>query len=326
MAEKKEITTALSEWQKAYTGLVTRDFAECGVDFTDASKNCCMNAMVSIWNLIKDSGKKPEQFDTSSIKQALGQASSLQLNAAAYPSECYFQTRNKKSGDNWVTVVEMGIQGAGNDAILRNFGVGVAEVYPVWIVHEGDDFEYPSFNGIEITPPKWSPKTWTGKVVRVVYPVKMVDGRINYLISERESAKVNLFAHVRNNLLNQTFGICADRYKATEAQKAKIAEKKEEIYDALRQCETLDDMLNCKLARPYISAAWLESTESMIERKLRNNAIKPVPKDYNSMAKRSFLELDETYKAAKEEREELANSEELVVEGTAVEEAEEVTE
>ena len=73
MAEKKEITTALSEWQKAYTGLVTRDFAECGVDFTDASKNCCMNAMVSIWNLIKDSGKKPEQFDTSSIKQALGQ-------------------------------------------------------------------------------------------------------------------------------------------------------------------------------------------------------------------------------------------------------------
>ena len=40
------------------------------------------------------------------------------------------------------------------------------------------------------------------------------------------------------------------------------------------------------------------------------------------MAKRSFLELDETYKAAKEEREELANSEELVVDGTVVEEAE----
>lgn len=57
----------------------------------------------------------------------------------------------------------------------------------------------------------------------------------------------------------------------------------------------------------------------MIVRKMRNNAIKKFPKNLNSMASSSLLQLDETYKASQEEIAENENSQEFVVESEAVE-------
>lgn len=320
MAEQ-QFSTALSKWTNTYTGLVKSDFNECGVRYDDAEKTCAMSAMTTIYTLMKDSKKDMNLFDGNSIRQAVGQAASLRLNATAYPSECFFQIRNKQSSDGkWTPVIEMGIMGAGNDAILRNFGVGVAEVLPAWIVHEGDGFEYPSFNGLEITPPKWTPKAWGGKVVRVCYPVKMQDGKVQYLIAEREGVRINLIAHIRNNMLNETFGICEDRYKATAKQKEQIKQAKQQVMDVITRCATVDDILACPEARPFISMAWLDSTESMIERKMRNNAIRNFPKDYNTMAKRSILQTDEVYRANQAEIEANANTEELAIEGEVIEE------
>ena len=71
-------------------------------------------------------------------------------------------------------------------------------------------------------------------------------------------------------------------------------------------------MLNCEVARPYISAAWLDTPESMIVRKMRNNAIKKYPKDFNSIASQSILQMDETYQEVQEEIKENANSVEFV--------------
>ena len=315
--EVQQYTTSLSNWTNTFTGLVQRDFSECGVVYGEYQKECGMNAMVAIYNLIKDSGSDPSKVDPDSIRSAVGQAASLKLNASAYPSECYFQIRKKKVGNNWVQIVEMNLQGSGNDALLRQFGQGVDEVYPAWIVHEGDDFVYPKQKGIDTVPPEWSPKGVSGKVVRVVYPVE-VKGKVQYLISERESAKVNLFAHIRNNLMNETFGIVKSRYDATFEQKKQIQAQKEVIYEALRKCQTVDEMLACPEARPYISAAWLESTESMIERKLRNNAIRKFPKNYDALAKRSYIQTDEVYRASQEEIEANANSEEFTVEESDV--------
>ena len=140
------------------------------------------------------------------------------------------------------------------------------------------------------------------------------DGTFQYLIAERDGVKVNLFAHVRNNLMNETFGICQNRYKASAEQLSKIKSKKEEIFDALRKCSTVDEMLECEVAKPYISAAWLDTPESMIVRKMRNNAIKKYRKDFNSMAKQSFNQLDETYVQTQEEIAENANTEDFPVE------------
>lgn len=118
---------------------------------------------------------------------------------------------------------------------------------------------------------------------------------------------------MRNNLLNETFGICENKRKATDKQKAEIKAKKDEIISALLGCKTLEEMLACEVARPYMSAAWRETSEAMIVRKMRNNAIKKHPKDLNAMATQSLIQMDETYQQTQEEIAENANSEDFIV-------------
>ena len=326
VAQKQEFTTALSNWTNAITGLVTRDFEQCGVEFDEYSKRCAMSAMSSIFQLVQNTDKaEMSDLNTSNLREIVEQCASLKLNANAVPREVYFQLRSKQINGEWKKVVEMGIEGDGNDALLRQFGNDVAKVHPCWIVKEGDEFIRPKRVGMEITPPSWEQKGLSEKVIAVVYPVQLTNGSIEYLIAERESVKTNLIAHIRNNMMNETFGVCKDRYKATPEQKQQIKAKKEEILSAVRECETLDDMLKCQSAQPYISAAWLDTPEQMITRKLRNNAIKKFPKDMNSMANHSLLQLDEGYKASREEITDNENSEpfevdeENVVDSEAVE-------
>lgn len=309
VAKKPQFTTALSQWTNEVVGLIVRDYGEQDVEFDSYSRECAMSAMSAIFQLVKNSDKVKDlnDIDRSNLRDIVRQCASLKLNPNASPRECYFQLRTKKVGSQYVQTVEMGIEGAGNDAILRNFGVDVKQVYPYWVVHEGDDFQYPRHKGVEVAPPEWEEKGISQKVIRVVYPVKLRDGSMQYLISERESVKGNLFAHVRNNLMNETFGIAESRYKATEKQKKEIDERKEAIYNALKECETLDDMIACEAARPYMSPAWLDSTEAMVTRKLCNNAVRRFPKSMNNMARATFTEMDETYKAEQEEIAENAN-------------------
>ncbi|MCI8378668.1 MAG: hypothetical protein HFH72_09140 [Lachnospiraceae bacterium] len=316
MATKNEVAqrniSALSWWSNELTNMVSQDYEDCGLVLDEYSKQCAMAAMTNIFQLVKNSGIDIKAMDTSNLREIVGQAASLKLNANAVPRECYFQLRSFKSGNEWKKKVEMGIEGDGNDAILRNFGENVEMVYPVWIVKEGDEFTYPKHKGIEITPPEWEQTGESEKADKVVYPVKLKDSSMQYLIAERQSVKTNLFAHVRNNLMNETFGLVKGgkktRYDATDKELEAIAQKKEEIFEALRKCETVEDMLNCPEARPFISAAWLDTPENMIVRKMRNNAIKKFKKNYDTMAQRSFLQMDETYQQVQEEIEENANT------------------
>lgn len=320
VAKKQEFTTGLSQWTNTITGLVSRDFEQNGVQYDEYSKQCAMNAMGAIFQLVQNTDKVDmNNLNNSNLREVVAQCASLKLNANTMPREVFFQLRSKQVGGQWVKMVEMGVEGDGNDAMLRQFGNNVDTVYPVWLVKEGDDFTYPRRRGIDIEPAEWTPKGLSDKTVRVVYPVKLKDGTIDYLIAEREPVRTNLIAHIRNNLMNETFGICENRYKATDKQKAEIKAKKEEILSVFRACETVDDMLKCEYAvTPYVSAAWLDTPESMIVRKMRNNAIKKFPKDLNSMASNSLLQLDETYKASQEEIAQNENSQEFAVEDEAV--------
>lgn len=227
VAQKQEFTTGLSQWTNTITGLVSRDFEQNGVKYDEYSKQCAMNAMGAIFQLVQNDDKADMgNLNTSNLREVVAQCASLKLNASAMPREVYFQLRNKQIGGQWCKVVEMGIEGDGNDSLLRQFGNNIDTVYPVWLVKEGDDFTYPRRRGIEIEPAEWTPKGLSDKTVRVVYPVKLKDGTIDYLIAEREPVRTNLIAHIRNNLLNETFGICENRYKATPKQKEQIRARK----------------------------------------------------------------------------------------------------
>lgn len=337
VANRPQMETKLSYFTNQYVGLMERDFSEHGVQFDDYSKQCVMAAMSSVYQLATSNKIDMQSFNGSNLRDVMGQVASLKLNANSVPREIYFSLRKRQNAKGeWEQIVELGIEGDGNDALLRQYGQDVERVYPCWLVKEGDEFTYPIHRGIEVEPPTWTQRGESEKVVRVVYPVKLQSGEVEYLIAERESVKTNLMSHVRNNLMNETFGIVTGkksngkertRYDATPEEKKKIAERKEEIYEALRKCESLEDMISCEMAKPYISAAWLDTSESMIVRKMRNNATKKFPKNLNNMASASLLQLDDTYKATRNEITENANSEDFPEDDSVIDsEAKEVAE
>ncbi len=340
VAEKKAFTTSLSEWSNTMTGLIINDYKAVGMDMDDYAKECAMEAMTSIFNLVKNDPKiDMRSLDTSNLRGIVKRCASLKLNASAYPRECYFQLRSVKVGidpqtnkDIWQKQVEMGIEGSGYDSLLANYGKDVKQVYPHWIVKEGDKYIPPKHKGLSITEPEWEEKGLSSKAVMVVYPVMLIDGTVTYLSADRASVKINLLSHVKQNMINATFGICTDRYKATDKQKAEIKVKKDEILNALRACKTVDEMLECEIARPFISGAWLDTPESMIQRKMCNNATRKYPKNYDPMARQAQVEMDEVYQVAQAEIAENANTVEFiegkadVVDATAAEVTEEQAE
>jgi hypothetical protein len=295
MAEQKAYSNALTNVNNTFMPLIERQLEGNGFQMDGYSKQCVINALSAMHSVLDGKGISWQDptFDRTSVTQILLSIASLKLNAAASPREVYFQTRNIKTAtkdehgkDIWKKQIEMGIEGDGNDSILARFGRDVKKVGQFWMVREGDEFEYPTYNGLEMTPPKWRP-TGKGNVVRVVYPIMKNDGTVEFYIAERDDVARNLVAHINNNLMNETFGICESRFKATAEQKKKIDEKKAEIRKNA-EAKGLDSLDDPELLT-YISPAWSEyqSRESMIIRKMRNNVVKKIPKDFGN----AFLEL-----------------------------------
>ena len=302
---KVSFETQLAKVNNAYLPLITSQLESNNITFSEYAKSCVMNAISAINNTLEAQGIswKDTSLDTSNMTQVLLTVATLQLNATSTANEVYFQIRNvsSKGADGkavWKKKIELGVQSDGWDALLTRFGRDVKKVYPHWLVREDDEFKYPRYSGVEITPPEWQPKG-TGKVVRVVYPIQSTDGSVEYYISERADVKKNLIAHISNNMMNETFGVCADRYKATDDQKVKIAEKKREVLDKAKELD-LDALLDSAEFDKYISPAWKEeqSRESMIIRKMRNNIVKKIPKSFESSLENELFNesVDETYK------------------------------
>lgn len=285
-AQAKAFITKASQAENTIVSSIITQMGNRNIKLDEYSIECAMAAVSAINTLITAQGLTwvSNNLDPSNYQDVIRKVALLKLNANASNREVYFQLRNTKIGDEWKKIIEVGIEGDGNDAILRHFGVNVDTVYPFWKVCEGDDFEYPAFNGLELTPPKWIPKGKSTKVIRIVYPIKMKNGTVDYRIAERADVVRNLYAHIINNMMNETFGICADRYKATAEQKKQIEAKKTEIKNKIKTM-SLDELLDCPDVQQWISPSWgeLHSREAMIERKMRNNAIKKFPKDFGSV-------------------------------------------
>jgi hypothetical protein len=323
MSETTNFKTKLAKVNDTYFPMIARQLENNNISFSQYAKSCTLNAIAAINNVLDANGVAwgDSALDTSNITQTLLTVATLELNPTASPSEVYFQIRNVsvKGADGstvWKKKIEMGIQGDGFDSLLARFGRNVKTVHPFWVVRENDKFSYPSYNGLEMTPPQWQP-TGSGKVVRVVYPIVSKDNCVNYYISERADVKKNLIAHISNNLMNETFGIVTGqkkdkggkmvdrtRYDATDEEKAKIAEKKKELLAQAKALD-LDALLDSPDFDKYISPAWKEeqSRETMIIRKMRNNIVKKIPKDFASSLQAEIYNenTDETYKSFKAE-------------------------
>jgi hypothetical protein len=314
-------TTGLTKINDTFLPMIESQLTGKGIYMDGYSKQCVLNALAAVNTALDAKGTSfgDPQLDQSNITTILMQIASLKLNSAASPREVFFSVRNvntkKKDESNkdiWKKQVEMGIEGDGNDAILSRFGRDVAKVGQFWLVREHDHFEYPTYTGFDVIPPKWTP-TGKGDVIRVVYPILKNDGTIEFYISERDDVAKNLIAHINNNLMNETFGLLPSgktRFDATDTQKKEIAAKKAEVLNRAKDLGlgSLDDTG----LQQYISPAWSEyhSREQMLIRKMRNNIVKKIPKDFGS----AFVEMihnevtDESYSAIRKEITENANS------------------
>lgn len=312
---KTNIGTELSIATNKYMKVIKNQMYEGGAEFDEYSGKCVIAAMGAINNMIHNQGYSINDLNTSNMNEILIKVATLKLNANAVPQECYFQVRNvniAKKGQKatWERQVEFGIMSDGNDAILARYGRDVKKVHQFWKVRSGDRFVYPKYNGLEMTAPQWEP-TGQGNVIRVVYPIVKTDNTVEYYIGERMDVVKNLYAHISNNLMNETFGIVENRYDANEKQKNQIAAKKKEIMDKAKSLGDLDAILDSEELAPYISPAWKDpqSREEMIIRKMRNNVVKKIPKDFGSaIAAEQYNLMDDTYREIHAEIEDNANS------------------
>lgn len=319
VSKAQELRTALSVATNNYMKVIKKQMDEGGATFDEYSGKCVMSAMAAINNMIHGQGLTFNDLNSSNVNEILIQIATLKLNANAVPRECYFQIRNVNVGGKvqqaqWEKQIEMGIEGDGNDAILARFGRDVKKVCQVWLVREKDKFVYPKHNGLEMTAPQWEP-TGQGEVIRVVYPIIKTDNTVEYYIGERRDVIKNLYAHISNNMKNETFGLVKGgkktRYDATVKEMEQIAAKKKEIMVKARTLGDLDKILDCEELSPYISPAWKEyqSREQMIIRKMRNNVTKKIPKDFDSaMTAEQYNMMDDTYREVHAEIEDFANS------------------
>lgn len=314
VAENK-FETKLSYVTDQYMGVIERQMKEGGAEFDQYSAKCVVSALGAINTMLHNSGSDISQINTSNMNDLLIKIASMKLNANASPRECYFQIRNvnvagKGQKAQWEKQIEMGIEGDGNDALLARFGRGVKQVCQHWEVREQDMFKFPTYNGLEMTAPQWQP-TGQGKVIRVVYPIIKTNHSVEYYFAERKDVVRNLIAHISNNIMNETFGIAENRYKATDKQLAEIDAKKKEIMDKVKSLGELDAILDCEDLAKWISPAWREpqSREQMVVRKMRNNITKKIPKDFDSnIAANSFNMMDDTYREVHAEIEQNENS------------------
>lgn len=333
MAEEKKAiakqpNTALMNVNNVYLPMIQRQLESKGISMDQYAKMCLLHAIGAINEALETAGVgwNDKELDQSNLSGTLLTIASLKLNAAAVPAEIYFEVDNKpitkwvdgKKTTEWRKEVKMGIEGDGYDALLRQWGVGVKSVGKFWMVREGDDFEYPSFNGLDVAPPKWTPKG-KGKVIRIVYPILKDDGTVEFEISERDDVVPNLKAHVLHNMMNATFGICADRKQATPDQKKKIAAEKAKITAIVDQ-KGLGCITDPAVAE-FLSPAWRNTAEAMIVRKMRNNITRKYPKDFgNAFVREQYDSSDDDAQAVREEIDENANSQDFPVNFSEVDE------
>lgn len=302
--ENASFKTGLVKIQDTFAPMIQDALTGNGISMDDYQKTCVLNAITAINAVIDGQGLSwnAPNFDRNNVTDTLLKVAALKLNATATPREVFFQLRNVKrkveDKDVWLKQVEMGIEGDGNDALLANFGRDVETIHQFWLVRDNDKFEYPTFTGIEFSPPVWTP-TGQGKVVRVVYPITKKSGNIEYYIAERADVIRNLIAHVKQNLMNETFGIAKDRYNATAEQKKQIDAKKNEIFNKIENLGLDAALANEEIAE-HISPAWKDpqSRESMIIRKMRNNIVKKIPKDFGS----AYMSLIDSHPSETEEQ------------------------
>lgn len=266
---------------------------EFGADFTSYGRTCAVNCIAGIVMFCKQNDIEIKDLDPTLLRLQVQNVGFTELNYASIPSEIYFDIR-KTTNDEGKRAYSLTVkpQGAGNEKLVRKYGVGLKKgtgLHNAILIREGDEFVMPSFDGLKVTPPIYKPKleNANNKVIAVMYPAEKEDGSVEYLIATRESVKANLIAQIRQNALyddnfkEQYVGKNGKTYERVNK------DKRNEFYakvDKMTENMSVDEMLECEELKDYINPTYTSggSKEAMIMRKMKNNALKNYPKEYDN--------------------------------------------
>lgn len=291
-------STGLGKAQEYYMKELGKTVESQNIQLDAEQTVCGMNMVAAMFNTAKEENKRLGEYDQNEIGIILQQVTALRLNIGALPRQCYLINRRKKMADGtYSNHFEFGVEGTGNEKLVREYAVGIKKLHPCWVVREHDVFTYPSFNGLEITPPTWQPKDYYGKVVRVVYPVEYEDGRIEFAIAEREGVKKNIIAQINQSIM-------WDKDYPSKEAKQKFLER----LDGLTLEEIFKDQEALKKMNPSYALPF--SREGMLLTKMKNNILKPIPKDFASSYERELFEtIDEAPRDARIDAEQALEAE-----------------
>lgn len=290
-----QLSGGLALQNKLLTELDTAN-KEFGKNFSDYGKQCVINAISSLVMYCSTNDIAVSDLNGTQVRLALQNIGFTELNTAALPSECYIETRKVWLDNKQTYSVAIRPQGAGNEKLVRKYGVGVKTLHDAFIIREGDEYTLPGFDGEKITPFKWTRKSLDAKPIMVVYRLIKTDDSIEYLIATRESVKANIVAHIRQNTLYEFKKVGPDGKPIKENNKFVIDEEyRDQFYQKLNEyaeSHTVDELLSDPTFKQYINPTYVSfgSKEQMILRKMKNNALKNYPREFSDSYTKAAVE------------------------------------
>ena len=289
------------------------------IEFDDYQKQCVFNALRTIDPMVRGQGLTINSFDQNNVILALQQVAFLRLNPSANPRECYFIVRkNKDKQGNEVPTLEFGIEGAGNDRILMEFGRDVKAVKS-YIVYEEDEFTEGYMDGWDVILPKYKRTFKTNRPKMAVYLIRRADGETDVLYATMDDVKKSLLAGAKQNgaddkLLREIEKETVWALLTDEKWLTRVIRKEFKKWNQTTKKYEVTEYTSPLFNPSYTSP---NSRDNMVERKLRNHATRKYPKNFDRTELKSLYE--ETFEEEKlykknqiidaEERLELAQEE-----------------
>lgn len=261
--KKSALALAASKIADGYLKEVSTLNASVGVPMSDEAKRCATNAVLYLCaELGAEEVRKIPAHQTIQVLQFVS-INCLDVNSGQVFLDKRF---NKREGRYDVRATPMG---NAYEIMVRRFGVDVKTVHQAKIVHEGDEFTLPQFDGLKTTNIVYKPtlKGLDSKAIAVYYVIEKTDGTLDYAIATRDGVAKNLMAQILNATLREESVNRGELMKKLEGK-------------------SLDELLADPDLQRFISPAYRSpaSRESMIITKMKKNALLHYTRDLGSKA------------------------------------------
>ena len=260
---KKNLLLAATKIADVYISDVTNLNAAVGVPMNDESKRCAVNAILS---LCGDLGAESvKALPKEQLVQVLQFVTINGLDAMS--GQVFIDKRwNGKEKRYDIKATPMG---NAYEIMVKRYGVDVKTIHQAKIVHEGDEFTLPQFDGLNTTNIVFKPtlKGLDGKAIAIYYIIEKQDGTLDYAISTREGVAKNLMAQILNATLRN------ESINRNELMKK-------------MEGKSLDELLSDPSLAEYVSPAYRSpaTREQMIITKMKKNALLHYTRDLGAKA------------------------------------------